>query len=84
MRNIWTRSALGTPAVVKIPKTRAASHSIIGAIHLSSMLHVVLKKSPPKSAAEIAAKKKRKGNSGKKRITAEINDDEATGVVCSL
>jgi hypothetical protein len=44
MRNNWARSASGTPAVVTTPKTRAISHTIIGVIHSSSVLHVVLKK----------------------------------------
>lgn len=59
MRNNWARSASETPAVVKIPKTRAISHTIIGAIHSTSVLHILLKKPPPK--AETEAK-----NSGKK------------------
>jgi hypothetical protein len=79
MRNNWVRSALGMPAVVKIPKTRVASCSIIGAIHSSSVFCVVLKKTPPIHATETAAKKKKKkGNSRKKRAAAKINGNEAT------
>ncbi|KAG0736554.1 hypothetical protein G6F16_010705 [Rhizopus arrhizus] len=77
MRNNWVKSPAGTRAVVKTPKTRVNSHSLIGTIHSSALFHVVLKKPPPKSAAETAAKKKRKGNSGKKRAVAEVNDEEA-------
>ncbi|KAG1148813.1 hypothetical protein G6F37_003844 [Rhizopus arrhizus] len=35
-------------------------------------------KPAPKFATETVAKKKRKGNSGKKRAVAEVNDEEAT------
>lgn len=56
MRNNWARSAVGTRAIVTIPKTRAPSHSVIGAIHSSNVLHIVLKKT---------TSKKTKGNSTK-------------------
>jgi hypothetical protein len=78
MRNNWARSPAGTRAVVKTAKTRATSHSVIGAIHSSAVLHVVLKKPPPKPELDTVAKKKRKGNSGKKRGVAQTNDDEGT------
>ena len=44
--------------VVKTAKTRATSHSVIGAIHSSAVLHVVLKKPPPKPELDTVAKKK--------------------------
>ena len=47
MRNNWARSPAGTRAVVKIVKTRVTSHTVIGAIHSSAVLHVVLKKKKP-------------------------------------
>ncbi|KAG1046643.1 hypothetical protein G6F43_010879 [Rhizopus delemar] len=78
MRNNWTRSPAGTRAVVKTAKTRVISHSVIGAIHSSAVLHVVLKKPPPKPELETVVKKKRNGNSGKKRDVAQTNDDEGT------
>lgn len=79
MRNNWARSPAGTRAVVKTAKTRVTSHSVIGAIYSSAVLHVVLKKSPPKPELDTVAKKKRKGNSGKKRGVAKTtNDDEGT------
>ncbi|KAG1049775.1 hypothetical protein G6F41_014359 [Rhizopus arrhizus] len=46
MRNNWARSPAGARSVVKTAKTRATSHSVIGAIHSSAVLHVVLKKPP--------------------------------------
>lgn len=46
LRNDWARSDIGTPAIVKIPKTKAPSHTIIGAIHASSVIHVTIKKPP--------------------------------------
>ncbi|KAG0777346.1 hypothetical protein G6F22_011935 [Rhizopus arrhizus] len=79
MRNNWARSPAGTRAVVKTAKIRVTSHLVIGAIHSSAVLHVVLKKPPPKPELDTVAKKKRKGNSGKKRGVAETtNDDEGT------
>jgi hypothetical protein len=78
MRNNWARSPAGTRAVVKTAKTRVTSHSVIEAIHSSAVLHVVLKKPPPKPELDTVAKKKRKGNSGKKRGVAQTNDDEGT------
>jgi hypothetical protein len=56
MRNNWARSASGTPAVVTIPKTRTPSRTIIGATHSSSIIHVVLKKPPPKFETEAEKK----------------------------
>lgn len=76
MRNNWAKSASGTPAVVTIPNTRAQSHTIIGAIHSSSIIHVVLKKPSPKFETEAGNKKKRKANNGKKKVAAEINSEE--------
>ncbi|KAL0080035.1 hypothetical protein F4703DRAFT_1932060 [Phycomyces blakesleeanus] len=35
------------PAIVEVEKTRSPSHTIIGAIHSSSILHVAMKKPPP-------------------------------------
>ncbi|KAI9268496.1 hypothetical protein EDC94DRAFT_600383, partial [Helicostylum pulchrum] len=51
----------------KTAKTRVTSHSVIGAIRSSAVLHVVFKKPPPKPELDTVAKKKRKGNGGKKR-----------------
>lgn len=48
MRNNWARSDKGSPAIVKIPQTRSTSHTIIGAIHPSGVIYVVMKKPPPK------------------------------------
>ncbi|ORE17610.1 hypothetical protein BCV71DRAFT_286904, partial [Rhizopus microsporus] len=42
----WARSPVGTHTVVKTAKTSVISHSVIGAIHSSAVLHVVLKKPP--------------------------------------
>lgn len=62
------RSTIGTPAVVKTPKTRATPHSVIDAIHLSFVLHAVffLKKNPLSKSA--AATKKKKKDNGEMRI----------------
>ncbi|KAG1050346.1 hypothetical protein G6F43_007369 [Rhizopus delemar] len=38
----------GTPVVVKTTKTKTPSYTIIGAIHASSIIHVAIKKPPPK------------------------------------
>lgn len=58
MRNNWDRSASGTLGVVTIPKTRAPLYIIISAIHSSSIVHVVWKKSPPNFKTEAGIKKK--------------------------
>jgi transposase len=74
MRSNWARSAIGIPAFVELEKTLAPSHTIIGAIHSSSVIHVAMKKPPPrkekapKSAANKSEKsKKRKLAKGKQR-----------------
>ncbi|EIE90658.1 hypothetical protein RO3G_15369 [Rhizopus delemar RA 99-880] len=58
----WDRSPAGTRAVVKTAKTRVTSHTVIGAIHSSAVLHVVSKPlPPPEPELDTVAKKKRKG-----------------------
>lgn len=59
MRNNWARSKSDSSAIVKQPKTRTQSHTIIGAIHSSSVVHVVIRKPPPRKETQ-AAKKKEK------------------------
>jgi hypothetical protein len=73
MRNNWARLRAGTRAVAKTPTTRAPSHTVIGAIHFSAVLHVVLKKPPSNSRKETAGKK-RKVNSGKKVEASSLNE----------
>jgi hypothetical protein len=60
MRNNWARSKSGSSAIVKQPKNRAQSHTIIGAIHSSSIVHVVIRKSPPRKETQAAKKKREK------------------------
>lgn len=68
MRNNWVRSVVGTPAQVKVEKVRSPSHTVIGAIDCTSVLHVAMKKPPPKSqkgsksqaAKTVRPKKKKK------------------------
>ncbi|KAG0735409.1 hypothetical protein G6F57_014291 [Rhizopus arrhizus] len=61
----------------------SATHTIIGAIHSSSIVHVVIRKFPPRKETQ-AAKKKRNVNNGKKRtaivictVDPEVDDDPA-------
>lgn len=75
MRLNWARSKSGKKAVVKQPQTRAPTHTIIGAIHSSSIMHVAVRKPPPRKEIE-AAKKKRKANNGKKRAATEISRED--------
>ncbi|CEP09728.1 hypothetical protein [Parasitella parasitica] len=76
------RSAVGTPARVETPKTRVPSHTIIGAMHSSSVIHVVMKKPPPRKEkahnkkAAVVNKKKRKLDKGKERASDEIIMEE--------
>jgi transposase len=48
LRNNWARADTGTLVIVKTTKTKAPSHMIIGAIYASSVIHVAIKKLPPK------------------------------------
>lgn len=48
LRNNWARADIEIPAIVKTTKTKTPSHTIIGAIHASSVIHVAIKKPPPK------------------------------------
>ena len=57
MRSNWARSKSGSIAVVKQPKTKSPSHTVIGAIHSSAVMHVVMKKPPPRKETEAAKKK---------------------------
>lgn len=59
MRNNWARSKSGSSAIVKQPKTGAQSHTIIGAIHSSSVAHVVIRKSPPRKETQVAKEKEK-------------------------
>jgi hypothetical protein len=75
MRSNWARSTIGTPAFVELDKARAPpSHTIIGAIHSSSVIYVAMKKPPlrkEKAPKPVASKsersKKRKLVKGKQR-----------------
>jgi transposase len=85
MRNNWARSAVRTPAPVEIEKTRSPSHIIIGAIHCSSVIHVVMKKPPPKKqtgpktqTSKTAKPKKRKLAGGKEQRAGDIIIEEPT------
>lgn len=68
LRNNWTRSPTGTRAIIKTAKTRVTFHSVIGAIHSSAVLHVVLKKPPPKPELNTVANKKRKVSVERKKV----------------
>lgn len=76
MRNNYARSPTGSRAVVMIPKTRATSHTVIGAIHPASVICVVLKKPPPKKQTPDQPKKRRKDNKGRKRADPDNNEEE--------
>lgn len=71
LRNNWARSTIGTPAKVEIPKIKAPFHTIIGAIHSSSVIHVVMKKPSPKK--EKQNKKKRQLHRKRRRSAKENN-----------
>lgn len=67
MRNNWATSKKGSPVIVKRPTTRAITHIIVGAIHFSNAVHVVIKKT---------STEKRKANSGTKRIVAGVDVED--------
>lgn len=58
LRNNWARADTEIPAIVKTTKTKTPSHTIIEAIHASSVINVAIKKPPPK--------KKKKSSKGQK------------------
>lgn len=65
---------------MKLEKTRSPSHTIIGAIHPSSVIHVALKKPLPrkeKPSKPLASKKER----SKKRKLAMGKDQKNSGIV---
>lgn len=87
------RSAAGTPSIMKIPKTRVPSHTIIGATHSSSVIHVAMKRPPPKKAKlqkkkVPAVSERRNFENGKERVAGEIIMEEPVieyvGVVGSI
>ncbi|KAL7318452.1 hypothetical protein PS15m_001695 [Mucor circinelloides] len=87
MRSKWARSAIGTPTFVELEKTRAISHTIIGPIHPSSVIHVAMKKPPPrkekplKPAANKSEKsKKRKLAKGRRRKKKKIKETISTTI----
>jgi hypothetical protein len=83
MRNNWARLTIVTPAVVEVKNTRSPSHTIIGAIHSSSVIHVAMKKPPPRrekapkpSISKSERSKKRKLAKGKDQRVGEIIFEE--------
>jgi len=57
-----------------ILSVNAVPFVVVGVVHSSAVLHVVLKNSPLKPELDTVIKKKRKGNSG----VVQTNDDEGT------
>jgi hypothetical protein len=85
MRNNWARPAVGTPARVETEKTRSPSHTIMGAIHCTSVIHGVMDKLPPKKqrgsktqTSKTAKPKKRKLAGGKEQRAGDIIMEEPT------
>jgi hypothetical protein len=75
-----------TPAIVKTTKTKTPSYTIIGAIHASSIIHVAIKKPPPKKeklqSNKASTSKKRKVAKGKKHtVDGFIIEEPATEYV---
>lgn len=70
LRNNWARADTGIPAIVKTTKTKAPSHTIIGAIHASSVIHVAIKNPPSKKekfqSNKASTSKKKKSSKGQK------------------
>ena len=63
-----------------IPKTRSPSQTTIGAIHISSVMHVALKKPPPKKKKSqkkpVGTSQKKRKVQGKKRTADEFIAEE--------
>lgn len=58
VRNNWTRSPAGARAVIKTAKTRVTSHSVIGAVYSSTVIHVVLKNPSHKPETDTVEKRR--------------------------
>ncbi|CEG73043.1 hypothetical protein RMATCC62417_08501 [Rhizopus microsporus] len=80
MRNNWARSGVGTPAQVEIEKNRSPSHTIIGAIHCTSVIHVVMKK-PPHKKQRCPKTQTSKTAKPKKRKMAESKEQRAGNII---
>ncbi|KAG1169111.1 hypothetical protein G6F36_012123 [Rhizopus arrhizus] len=78
MRFNYGRSAAGTRAHVKTEKTRSPSHTIIGAIHSSSVLFVQLRKPPSKKEilGQQTFKKRKTTNKGVKRAASPSSENK--------
>ncbi|KAL7318787.1 hypothetical protein PS15m_001991 [Mucor circinelloides] len=82
MKNNWARSTVGTLAIVEVEKTCSPSHTIIRAIHSSSIIHVAIKEPSPRREKAQKAKKnkseksKRKLARGKDQRVSEITIGE--------
>ncbi|KAG1140142.1 hypothetical protein G6F37_008877 [Rhizopus arrhizus] len=70
----WSRKS--ERAVVKLPQTRAASHTIIGAISTKGVIHIALRKPPPPLAKD--TKKRARDNKGKKRAVIAVEEEADT------
>ncbi|KAG1046937.1 hypothetical protein G6F43_010595 [Rhizopus delemar] len=77
VRKNWARSPAGACAVVKTAKTRVASHSVIGAVYSSTVIHVVLKNPSHKPEADTVGKRRerfwtlQKGKMKRQRLMKE-------------
>ncbi|KAG1140088.1 hypothetical protein G6F37_011249 [Rhizopus arrhizus] len=76
MRKNYAWSRKSERAVVKLPQTRAASHTIIGAISTKCIIHIALKKPLPPPAKN--TKKRARDNKGKKRAVTAVEKEAGT------
>ena len=84
MRSNWARSAIGTPAFVELEKTRAPSHTIIGAIHSSSVIHVAMKKPPTKKGEGLQNLRQIKVKNQKRESLQRANKERARSSLSNL
>lgn len=76
MRKNYAWSRKSERAVVKLPQTRAASHTIIGAVSTKGVIHIALRKPPPPPAKD--TKKRARDNKGKKRAVTAVEEEADT------
>jgi hypothetical protein len=81
IRNNWARSTVGTSAIVEFEKTRSPSHTIISAIHSSSIIHVAMKKPPPRREKAHQKAQTKKSEKLKKRKLTRDKDQRVIKIV---
>jgi hypothetical protein len=76
MRNTYARFPTVSRDVATFPKTRTILTRFISAIHFTSDIHLILKKSPGRKQTPVKPKKSRKNNEGRTRAVPDNKEEE--------